>query len=197
MSDNLTIRDYNGDPVIVRADDISSIFWQYLKVAFGTDGTATVVDAANPLPSAMIGIASEEGWPENDVDSGDPVQLTTDDFGRLWTLRAESPFSLATTKVTLSSSQTGTAAVTPGSGYRWNLLRMVIVCSTAGTVHFFRGNTDNAQAAIGPDLDMVENQIVELRWDSEWPRYASTDQALKYTTDTFVGSVYLEWYEQL
>lgn len=50
MTDNITMRDYDGNPVVIRADDISSVFWQYLKVAFGTDGTGTVVDAANPLP---------------------------------------------------------------------------------------------------------------------------------------------------
>ena len=50
MTDNITIRDYDGNPVIIRADDISSVFWQYLKVAFGTDNAATVVDAAHPLP---------------------------------------------------------------------------------------------------------------------------------------------------
>jgi len=65
MTDNITIRDYDGNPVVVRADIISSVAWQYLKMAFGTDNVATVVDAANPLPvmDAQFDIDAVAGCP--------------------------------------------------------------------------------------------------------------------------------------
>lgn len=65
MTDNITIRDYEGNPIIVRADDIGSVFWQYLKVAFGTDNAVTVVDAGNPLPvtDAQVDIDAVAGCP--------------------------------------------------------------------------------------------------------------------------------------
>ena len=163
MSDNITIRDYDGNPVVVRADDVSSVFWQYLKVAFGTDNAATVVDATHPLPVT----------------------------------EAKSALTLITTKAALIASQAGLAVLTPASGYKVNLLRIVINCTTAGIVHLFKGTTDNAVSSIGPDYDLVANQTVELEWPVEWPHPAATNEPLKYTTDTFVGSIYVEWYEIL
>jgi len=47
MADNVTLP---GTGVVVRADEIAAVQWQYVKLAFGTDGTATIVDASNPMP---------------------------------------------------------------------------------------------------------------------------------------------------
>ena len=50
-------------------------------------------------------------------------------------------------------------------------------------------------SSIGPDFDLLANQVVELEWPLEWPVTAAADAPLNYTTDTFVGSIYAEWHE--
>lgn len=48
MADNVTITP--GAGATVAADEIGGILWQRVKVTFGSDGSATDVDAANGLP---------------------------------------------------------------------------------------------------------------------------------------------------
>ena len=49
MADNTTLNAGSGGNVIA-TDDISSVHHQMVKVEFGADGSATPVDATNPLP---------------------------------------------------------------------------------------------------------------------------------------------------
>jgi hypothetical protein len=49
MADNVTINAGTGGPVVA-ADDISSVFYQRVKLALGADGSAADASAANPVP---------------------------------------------------------------------------------------------------------------------------------------------------
>lgn len=57
MADNITINTGSGGPVVA-ADDISSVFYQRVKLSVGADGSATDVSSAAPLPASDNG----PGW---------------------------------------------------------------------------------------------------------------------------------------
>ena len=57
MADNVTINAGAGGPAIA-ADDISSVFYQRVKLSVGADGSATDVSSAAPLPASDNG----PGW---------------------------------------------------------------------------------------------------------------------------------------
>lgn len=54
MADNVTLNSMSGGS-IVAADDISSVFYQRVKVAHGADGSATDTSSASPLPVRQAG----------------------------------------------------------------------------------------------------------------------------------------------
>jgi hypothetical protein len=194
MADNITLKDKDGNAFVVRADDISSVFWQYLKLAFGTDGTATVVDAANPLPVLGAAVQTTDSW-GGGADDGDQLPLICDDSQRLWVVTAESGYSLSHVKTALVISQTGAALITPASGAYFKLRKLIVRCTAAGLVKFF-ADTDAANTAIGPDLDMAIGETFEMQWDMDLAYTAQANQVLKYTSDgDFTGSFYAEWFE--
>lgn len=49
MADNVVLNLGSGGDTIA-ADDVGGAKYQYVKPAFGTDGTATIVSTSNPLP---------------------------------------------------------------------------------------------------------------------------------------------------
>ena len=49
MSDNVTLNQGSGGDTIA-ADDVGGAKYQYVKLAQGLDGTATIVSSTNPLP---------------------------------------------------------------------------------------------------------------------------------------------------
>ena len=49
MADNVTLNSGSGGDTIA-ADDVGGAKYQYVKPAFGADGTATIVSGLNPLP---------------------------------------------------------------------------------------------------------------------------------------------------
>ena len=55
MADNVTLSAAIGSGAVLATDDISSVHYPYSKIAFGADGTATVVTstATNPFPVAL------------------------------------------------------------------------------------------------------------------------------------------------
>jgi zona occludens toxin (predicted ATPase) len=57
MADNITINSGSGGPVVA-ADDVSSVFYQRVKLSVGADGSATDVSSAAPLPASDNG----PGW---------------------------------------------------------------------------------------------------------------------------------------
>lgn len=48
--ETIAFKDANGETVLLEADQVGAAFAQVIKVAFGTDGARTLVDAANRLP---------------------------------------------------------------------------------------------------------------------------------------------------
>ena len=50
MADNVTAEAVVSAGVVFAADDASSVFWPYTKMAYGADNTQTLVTAANGLP---------------------------------------------------------------------------------------------------------------------------------------------------
>lgn len=50
MADNVTLP---GTGSVIAADEVASLLYQYMKVVFGADGVATLVDATNPLPTTQ------------------------------------------------------------------------------------------------------------------------------------------------
>ncbi len=50
MTDNVPIKDATDATQTIATDDVGGAQYQYVKPAFGADGTATPVSSANPLP---------------------------------------------------------------------------------------------------------------------------------------------------
>ena len=57
MADNVTLNPGSGGAVVA-ADDISSVFYQRVKVSHGADGSATDTAVAAPLPVHPYGVTS-------------------------------------------------------------------------------------------------------------------------------------------
>lgn len=54
MADDITLNQMSGGSVVA-TDEVNSKHYQYVKPAFGADGTATLVSSTNPLPVATLG----------------------------------------------------------------------------------------------------------------------------------------------
>lgn len=80
MADNITINSGAGGPVVA-ADDISSVFYQRVKLSVGADGSATDVSSAAPLPvgGSIVRSATEFTRPANTTayTAGDVVSNST------------------------------------------------------------------------------------------------------------------------
>ena len=50
MADNKTVDNGDLTDFVVATDEIGGVDWQYVKLAFGSDGSVTVVDSGNPVP---------------------------------------------------------------------------------------------------------------------------------------------------
>lgn len=75
MADNITLP---GTAAVVATDDVGSAHHQYVKIEFGADGTATKVDASNPLPVTVIsgGDGSVQGVDAHDAAvTADPLTI--------------------------------------------------------------------------------------------------------------------------
>ena len=56
MADNVGYTPGSG--AIIAADDIASVLYQRVKISEGTDGSATDVSSANPMPTSVPGAVS-------------------------------------------------------------------------------------------------------------------------------------------
>ena len=61
MADNvsLPLTGAGGTTATVATDEVSSAHYQYVKPAFGADGTATPVSSANPLPTETPAVTNQ------------------------------------------------------------------------------------------------------------------------------------------
>jgi hypothetical protein len=79
MADNVTLP---GTGAVVATDDVGSAQHQYVKVEFGADGTATKVDASNPLPVTVISsTAITPGTAAANLGKAEDAVHTTGDVG--------------------------------------------------------------------------------------------------------------------
>lgn len=76
MADNVLLNAPSSTGATIATDDISSIHHQLMKLEFGSDGVATMVDAANPLPAADAAVLAELVLILNKL-SADPATQTT------------------------------------------------------------------------------------------------------------------------
>lgn len=60
MPDNVTLP---GEGALIATDDVGGVQYQVLKIAFGADGAATLVDAVNGLPVAIVGSVAVGNFP--------------------------------------------------------------------------------------------------------------------------------------
>ena len=59
MADNKTVDNGDLTDFVVATDEIGGVDWQYVKLAFGSDGSVTVVDSGNPVP---VGATQTGTW---------------------------------------------------------------------------------------------------------------------------------------
>lgn len=59
MADNVAVTPGSG--ATIATDEVGSAHYQYVKVAFGADGTATKVSSSDPLPTTIISAALPSG----------------------------------------------------------------------------------------------------------------------------------------
>lgn len=56
MADNVALP---GEGAVIATDDVAGVQYQVIKLAIGSDGSASLVGAANPLPVSLSGVATE------------------------------------------------------------------------------------------------------------------------------------------
>lgn len=79
MADNVAIT--AGSGTTIATDDVGGAHYQYVKLAFGADGTATLASSSNPLPSSLTNLEKAEDAAHTDADKGVMVlSVCTTDF---------------------------------------------------------------------------------------------------------------------
>lgn len=173
MADNVTLNAGSGG-VALAADDISSVWYQRVKVTWGTDGTATDTDASNPLPvdnalvvedaaaaanpSGTIGMTVRQDEVGSTAITGadnDVQALRSNQFGELKVTQipdSTSEFKYAVIDATVSGNNTLVAA--PGAGVKIRVLSAFLV--SAGTVNVrFESGADGT--ALTGQMNLVVN----------------------------------------
>lgn len=179
MADNVTILDANDAEVPVAADDVGGVEYQVVKLDLGAGGASSPVSGTVPV---------SDGAGSLTVDNGGTFAVQA--------APAEHTKTMLHARVALAASQTGATVLDPTAGKKCVLHKIVVSCATAGVVDFFY-DTDSGDDVIGPLLSLAANGGWTETWDMTAPRRAaSADDVLKYTTTTFVGSVYIEYWEE-
>jgi len=198
MADNIAIT--AGAGTTVAADDVGGVFYQRVKLSLGADGAAVDAPVAGGTEAGTLRVTLP-------TDCTGQIKLAagTAEIGKLAAgtaiigsaKTAPSGRVMVHAKVALAASQTGATVITPTSGKRFFLKKIVVSCKTAGDVYFF-DHTDNSASAIGPALTFA----VAGGWTETWDAndlYTSSaiNQLIKYTSGAgFTGSVYLDYSEE-
>jgi hypothetical protein len=210
MADNVAIT--AGSGTSIATDDCGAGgHTQLVKLAISTDGDATPITADAKGLEVQQATAADFNCTEasaadiktalqiiDDWDASDHCNIrhltTTDDSVNA--RPAETAATMKHARVALSSSQTGSTVLDPANGTKMVLHKLVVSCATAGVVDFFY-DTDSGDDVIGPLLSLAANGGWTETWGLSAPRRAATaDDVLKYTTTTFAGSVYIEYWEE-
>jgi hypothetical protein len=201
MADNVTILDADEAEVVIGSDDCSGVQVQLVKLAQSADGSATPIAADGDGLEVQVtkGTITAVTDITNAVKVTDNDGALTVDNGGTFAVQA-SPVERAVTmlhaRVALSATQPGATVLDPTAGKKCVLHKIVVSCATAGVVDFFY-DTDSGDDVIGPLVSLAANGGWTETWDLCAPRRsASADDVLKYTTTTFVGSVYIEYWEE-
>jgi hypothetical protein len=192
MADNVTILDADEAEVAVAADDCSSVYVQVVKLAQSGDGVATPITADGDGLEVQVTTGTLAAV--TDITNS----VTVDNAGTfaVQAAPAERAVTMKHARVALSASQTGATVLDPSGGTKCVLHKLVVSCATAGVVDFFY-DTDSGDDVIGPLLSLAANGGWAETWDLAAPRRsASADDVLKATTTTFIGSVYIEYWEE-
>lgn len=198
MADNVQIT--AGSGTAIAADDISSVWYQRVKLTDGTADATTAIAAGNGVHGDALRVTVAS-------DSTGQVKLAagTAEVGKLAAgsaligsvKTAESGKTIKYAKVALIASQTAATVLDPTGGTKFVLKKMILSCTTAGDCYFF-DSTDASSSSIGPSFTFAIGGGWTENWDEEAPRRsAATDNILKYTSGSgFTGSVYLEYWEE-
>lgn len=161
MADNVTLNAGSGGAVLA-ADDISSVFYQRVKITFGADGAATDASSANPLPVA-VDVAKAEDAAASSGDTGiaaltvrqDTIASSTsadgdyqhaksDSVGRLYVNASGVAVPITDNSGSITVDNAGTFAVQAAQSGTWN------VTNISGTVSLPTGAATAAkQPALG------------------------------------------------
>jgi len=70
MADNVTLNaPVQAGGKVIRTDDDGSAQWQYVKLAFGADGTQTIASATNPLPTTPAVVSTSSSGSTSALDA--------------------------------------------------------------------------------------------------------------------------------
>lgn len=68
MADNIAVT--AGSGTTVATDEVGGAHYQYVKTAFGADGTATLTSTSNPFPSSLTNLEKAEDAAHTTADKG-------------------------------------------------------------------------------------------------------------------------------
>lgn len=196
MADNY-VTDAGAGGNTYRSDDIGGVHWPYVKLAWGTDGTGTICDTANPLPcvltagSAAIGkLAANDG-----VDIGD---VTINNAGGVEVIQ-DTAADLNVTEASAADIKTAVELIDDaiaGTEMQVDLVDIAGV-ATEATLAAVAGYLDTEVAALVMAIELLDNCISgnEAQVDvitSALPTGAATETTLNNiysNTTTIVGTV--------
>jgi hypothetical protein len=180
MADNVTILDANDVEVPVAADDVSSVWYQYVKLDLGAGGASAPAVGTVPI---------SDGAGSLTVDNGGTFAVQA--------APAEHAKTMKHARIALSAGQTGATVLDPTNGTKFVLHKMILSVTASGTVEFF-DETDSGATVIGPILNLAAYGGWTETWDMQAPlRSAAVNNVLKYTSSaTFTGSLYIEYWEE-
>lgn len=146
MADNITLNTGSGGAVLA-ADDISSVWYQRVKVCHGGDGTATDASTTNPLPvgGAADHDAAIAGYPlrvgatainatQTAVATGDTCNLTSDLNGKLIVLPYSIPQNLISGQTAGITGTSDTEVIAAGASGVRNYVTTIVVTNAHATV---------------------------------------------------------------
>ncbi len=155
MANNILLNPGTGGDN-VRTDDDGTAEWQYVKLAFGADGTRTIVEATVGLPIAPFAAIIETGIQQ--IIGINDAAMTQNEYSSTADLSLGGTFSGEILGFILSSLESGSGAVQEGTG----------------TVYFFdadpnttSGDTDLAAAGAEHNTVIGIVKIAAADWDSD------------------------------
>lgn len=126
MANNVTIDNGALTDFIIATDEIASVHYQIIKLAFGADDTATLTSSANPLP-VSVPVASRTS------DSVAVAQMV-DAF-----MQATTPRNVVWLPVNASTSGNNTLLAAQGAGNKIQVHGGMLIAASGVTVTFQSG----------------------------------------------------------